>query len=123
MRHKMSSVICMKRRAKFLSVYREKNSLHSYKKKKEKDEMTTYDLLQHPNIPIAYPGESMFGPSPYNSSTTGSGTLVFQVARQHSSAGLLLRKVACMLDWLLSDSDTHINSLFCCRHIFCYSLM
>lgn len=46
--------------------------------------MTTYELLQYPNIPIAYSGESMFGPSPYNSTTTGGGTLItaiFQVVR------------------------------------------
>lgn len=46
--------------------------------------MRTHELLQYPNIPIACPGESMFGPGPRNSPPAGGGTLVtagFQVAR------------------------------------------
>lgn len=92
------------------------------------------------NIPIAYPGESMFGPSPYNSATTGAGTLVtaiFQVARlchsltthiQSNLAGSIAVQVSssvnepARLAGFQSHSDTH-NNLFACRHIFCYSLM
>lgn len=101
-----------------------------------KDELTTCELLQYPNIPITYPCldqvhktllqqvvENLLRPFSRFARLWHSLTVHIQPIWQHRSAALHLSKLACTLGCLLSHSDTHNNSPFCWRHSFCYLLL